>query len=241
VSYSVKLEIYEGPLDLLLKLIEQNQIDIYDIPIATITEQYLASLEELVEVDLDVLADFLLMAATLIRIKTRLLLPRPRVEDTMEEEEDPRQELVNRLVEYRNFKVLAQALEQRYEGVLPRVYYREPQELEPQIEVHVTLTQLARSFRTVWLQREDTDIPVKIPEGDVDIHEQMQVIEQSISKHRRGLKLQDLFASAVSRREVLVLFMALLELIRLGRVKAVQTEPFGAISISKTWSHKNVG
>lgn len=241
MSYSVKLEIYEGPLDLLLKLIEQNEIDIYDIPIATITDQYLASLKELAEVDLDVLADFLLMAATLVNIKTRLLLPRRRAEETMEEEEDPRQELVNRLVEYRNFKALAQVLEQRYEGVLPRVYFREPQEVGPQIEVHATLSQLVSSFRTVWLQREDTDIPVKIPEGDVDIHEQMQVIEQSCSKRRRGLKMQDLFAGAASRREVLVLFMALLELIRQGRVRAVQTEPFGPISISKTWRQQDAG
>ena len=97
-EYKIRLEAFEGPLALLMHLIDKNQIDIYDIPIATITEQYLASLEELVEVDLDVLADFLLMAATLINIKSRLLLPRPRVEDTMEEEEDPRQELVNRLV-----------------------------------------------------------------------------------------------------------------------------------------------
>ena len=87
MSYSVKLEVFEGPLDLLLKLIEQNRVDIYDIPIATIADQYLASLEELVEVDLDILADFLLMAAALINIKTRMLLPRPRVDEIMEEEE----------------------------------------------------------------------------------------------------------------------------------------------------------
>ncbi|MGI6549165.1 MAG: segregation and condensation protein A [Syntrophomonadales bacterium] len=241
MSYSVKLEVFEGPLDLLLKLIEQNRVDIYDIPIATIADQYLASLEELVEVDLDILADFLLMAAALINIKTRMLLPRPRVDEIMEEEEDPRQDLVNRLVEYRNFKALARALEQRYEGALPRVYFREPQETEVHIELHATLPQLVRSFRAVWMQREETEIPVKIPEGDVDIREQMQVIEEWCSKRRRGLKLQDLFAGAVSRREVLVLFMALLELIRQGRVRAIQDEPFGPISISKTWSRQNVG
>ncbi len=241
MSYSVKLEIYEGPLDLLLKLIEQNRVDIYDIPIATITDQYLDSLEELAEVDLELLADFLLVAATLINIKTRMLLPRPRVDETMEEEEDPRQDLVNRLVEYRSFKALAQALEQRYEGVLPRVYFRDPQELEPQVELHATLAQLVRSFRNVWIEREETEIPVKIPEGDVDIREQMQVIEEWCSKRRRGLKLQDLFVGAVSRREALVLFMALLELIRQGRVRAAQDEPFGPILISKTWSRENVG
>ena len=112
MGYSVKLDNYEGPLDLLLKLIEQNRVDIYDIPIASITDQYLAALETMAEVDLEVLADFLLMAATLINIKTRLLLPRPQVEETGEDEEDPRHDLVNRLVEYRNFKAMARVLEQ---------------------------------------------------------------------------------------------------------------------------------
>lgn len=241
MSYSVKLEIYEGPLDLLLKLIEQNRVDIYDIPIAAITEQYLASLEDLVEVDLEILADFLLLAATLINIKTRLLLPRPRVEETTEEEEDPRQELVNRLVEYKRIKVLAATLEQKYEGALPRVYFREEQELEPEIELRATLAQLARSFRTVWLQKEDTEPSVKIPEGDVDIHEKMQIIEQGLSGHKRGLTLQDLFVDVVSRREALVFFLALLELVRQRRVKAVQAEPFGPISIFKSWSQSDVG
>jgi segregation and condensation protein A len=238
MGYSVKLDNYEGPLDLLLKLIEQNRVDIYDIPIASITDQYLAALETMAEVDLEVLADFLLMAATLINIKTRLLLPRPQVEETGEDEEDPRHDLVNRLVEYRNFKAMARVLEQRYEGRLPRVYFREPWELEPQREVRATLSQLVQAFKNVWLQKEDTEIPVRLPEGDIDIYEKMQVIEESCHRHRL-LTLQDLFAGAAGRREALVLFLALLELIRLGRVTAVQTEPFGMISIMKTRSRQN--
>lgn len=238
MGYSVKLDNYEGPLDLLLKLIEQNQVDIYDIPIASITDQYLAALETMDEVDLDLLADFLLMAATLINIKTRLLLPRPRVEETGEDEEDPRHDLVNRLVEYRNFKALARMLEQKYEGRLPRVYFREPWEQEPQRELHATLPQLVQAFKSVWFQKDDTEIPVRIPEGDIDINEKMQVIEESCRK-RRHLTLQELFAGATSRREALVLFLALLELIRLGRVTAVQSEPFGVISIMKTRSRQN--
>jgi segregation and condensation protein A len=241
VSYSVRLQIYEGPLDLLLKLIEQNQLDIYDIPIATITEQYLASIEELVKVDLDVLADFLLLAATLIKIKTRMLLPRPRVMEPDEVEEDPRQELVNRLVEYKNFKSIAQDLEQKYDGLLPRVYFREEDELEPEIELRATLQQLVRSFRAVWLQKEDLEPPVKIPEGDVDIHEKIQRIEECLNGRSRGLTLQDLFADVVNRREALVLFMALLELVKRGRVRAVQNEPFGPISIFNLWSQQDVG
>ncbi|NLW45124.1 MAG: segregation/condensation protein A [Syntrophomonadaceae bacterium] len=235
MGYSVKLDNYEGPLDLLLKLIEQNRVDIYDIPIASITDQYLAALETMAEVDLEVLADFLLMAATLINIKTRLLLPRPQVEQSAEDEEDPRHDLVNRLVEYRNFKALARMLEQRYEGSVPRVYFREPWDLEPQKEVRATLAQLVQAFRNVWDQKEEPEIPVRLPEGDIDIHEKMQVIEESCRK-RRHLTLQELFAGAASRREALVLFLALLELIRLGRVTAIQPEPFGVISIMRTRS-----
>ncbi len=242
MSYSVKLEIYEGPLALLLKLIEQNKVDIYDIPIATITEQYLASLEEMVEVDLEVSADFLLLAATLINIKTRLLLPRPRVEEETEEEEDPRQELVNRLVEYKNFKALATVLEQRFEGSVPRIYFRKGQELEPNYELKATVAQLVRSFRVVWMQKENPEkIPVRIPEGDIDINEKMQIIEQVLEGNEHGLTLQDFFVDVINQREALVLFIALLELVRQRRVKAAQAEPFGPISIFKLRSQPDAG
>jgi segregation and condensation protein A len=196
-------------------------------------------------VDLDVLADFLLLAATLIRIKTRMLLPRRRVNEQGEgeeaAEEDPRQELVNRLVEYKSFKLLAEALEQRYEGALPRVYFREEQEWEQEVQLRATLAQLVRSFRTVWMQKDDTEPQVKIPEGDIDIHEEIARIEARLNARKRGLTLQDLFAEAVTRREALVIFMALLELVKRRRVRAVQNEPFGPISISMIRSQQDVG
>lgn len=233
MSYSVNLEVYEGPLDLLLKLIDQNQVDIYDIPIAKITDQYLEQLSIMVEVDLDVMADFLVMAATLIRIKTKMLVPRHGADYDLEDEDeiDPREELVKKLVEYRKFKMLAGDLQQKYEGSTPRVYFRDDAELVPEVEIRASLNQLLNAFKTVWEQKEDDTEYYEIPQGDIDIGEKMEEILERLAAAKRGLVLQDLFLGAVSRREALALFMALLELMRQNLVRASQMEMLGPIKI----------
>ncbi|MGE5416310.1 MAG: segregation and condensation protein A [Acidobacteriota bacterium] len=234
MSYSITLDVFEGPMDLLLKLIDENQVDIYDIPIAIITDQYIAYIDAMEEIDLDILSDFLLMAATLIRIKSKMLVPQHKADEEEEEEpeEDPRQELVRKLVEYRRFKMLAEDLLKRSEGDVPRVYYREEEITEdPEIELKATLPQLLKAFKTVWLQKEDEPRVYELPQGDVDVAEKMAEILDRLEASAGGLILQDLFITAVSRREALAMFLALLELIRLSRVKATQPRIFGPITI----------
>ncbi|NLB19122.1 MAG: segregation/condensation protein A [Syntrophomonadaceae bacterium] len=242
MGYSVELDVYQGPLDLLLKLIHENQVDIYDIPIAVITDQYLASIQEVVDVDLEVMADFLVMAATLISIKSRMLVPRPRpgvIED--EESEDPRRELVAQLLEYRQIKELAQQLEQQWEGSAPRVFYRDDPSLEPEIQLRVSVSQLCRIFQTVWGPKKDEEPSISILQGEINIYEKMQEIEDLLQNRRGGLVFQKIIENAENRREALVLFLGLLELIKLGRVRAKQSDPFGAIKIYRIWSQSDVG
>ncbi|NLV15899.1 MAG: segregation/condensation protein A [Syntrophomonadaceae bacterium] len=242
MGYSVELDVYQGPLDLLLKLIHQNQVDIYDIPIAVITDQYLASIQEVLDVDLEVVADFLVMAATLISIKSRMLVPRPRpgiIED--EEGDDPRHELVAKLLEYRNFKELAEQLEQQWEESMPRVFYRDDPSLEPEIQLRVSLSQLHKTFQAVWGLKKDEKPNVSIPQGDISIYEKMQEIEDILQERRGGLAFQKIIENTGNRREALVLFLGLLELIKMGRVRAKQDGPFGVINIYKIWSRSDVG
>lgn len=233
MSYSVSLEIFEGPLDLLLKLIDDNQVDIYDIPIALITDQYLEYLEKMAEIDLDVLADFLVMAATLLRIKSRMLVPRHYESDENgeEAEEDPRAELVRQLVEYRKFKSAADHLRKLEEGCIPRVYYREEEIIEQGVEVRASLTQLLKAFEGILKAKPGGEVSFELPQGDIDIAEKMEEIVTRLEQSRHGLILQDLFISAASKREALAMFLALLELIRLEKVRAVQIELFGPITV----------
>ncbi|MGE5398360.1 MAG: segregation and condensation protein A [Chitinophagales bacterium] len=234
MSYTVNLEAFQGPMDVLLQLIDQNQIDIYDIPIANITGQYLDYIAEMPEVDLDILADFLVMAATLIRIKSKMLVPRYKTEDDEPEEEmeeDPRQELVKRLVEYRRLKQAAEMLTDMQQGSVPRVYYREDQVEEQEIELRASLPQLLKAFREILDKKADELPGYVIPEDDIDIAEKMEVIINKLRERKRGLILQALFSEIISKREAIGLFMALLELIKLGRVKAWQESLFGPIKV----------
>jgi len=235
--YEVRLEAFEGPLDLLLHLIRENEIDIYDIPIAQITDQYLEYLGLMESLDLTLAGEFMEMAATLIRIKVQMLLPAPADED--EEQEDPREQLVRKLLEYKRFKEAAQNLsefedERRHyfpHGIDPR-RYREPDEPIHAEEVlrDVTLFDLVDCLRDV-LSR----IPPRIDSHAVDleattVEEQTERIK-SVLRGRGPVLFGSLFEGSSSRAEVVTAFIALLELIRLGLVRAVQQRVFGQISI----------
>jgi len=227
----VKLVRFEGPLDLLLHLIKRDEIDIYDIPIAHITQQYLSYIELMRSLDLEVAGEFLVMAATLMRIKAKMLLPLPAVGEE-EEEGDPRDELVQRLVEYRQFKEAAGTLKTREEerrqlyerGMLPGAEEAGPLPLAP-----ATLFDLLDALNRVMLRMPEQ--AVYDVQGDAyDVEDKMSLIARTVAE-RGPLSFFGLMKECRARAEVIVTFIALLELVKLGHVGVVQAEPFGDIQI----------
>lgn len=231
--YQVKLERFEGPLDLLLFLIKQEKINIYDIPIARITEQYLTYLDQIALTDLESAGDFLLMAATLMRIKARMLLPSTSEGDELEE--DPRRELVDRLLEYQKFKEAASTLKgmAKERGLLFSRGMREmlpgtdePPELEP-----ATFYDLMRAFNHV-LKRASYREALQVEREEHSIEDKRTEILERLSESGRVL-FEDLFGGDVTRLSVVVMFIALLDLIRTRDVEIGQTRRFGEIWIEK--------
>lgn len=234
MEYLVDLEAFHGPLDLLLYLVEKNQVDIYDIPIAVISEQYLEYLQTSNDFDLDQLGDFLLMASYLLSIKSKLLLPASTIEAQEEEEEmpDPRQELIEKLLAYRRFKEIAGWLQNRQSGAVERIYYREEQpDGESREELAADLRSLVKAYKAALQDINPATEYYELPRGDVNVSEKMEEILARLEKRPGGIIFQDLFTGVVSRREALALFLALLELIRLQQVDAIQGNPFGDIEI----------
>jgi len=235
---NVKLEAFEGPLDLLLHLIKKNEIDIYDIPITVITQQYLQYLEMMKSLNLDVAGEFLLMAATLLHIKSKMLLPpveeEPADADQEEKEEDPRAELVRRLMEYQRFKEAAldlshgslldrEVFTRRFlqEGILPGA--------EDALAGEVTLFDLLAAIKKV-LQGVSPEEFQEISLEHLNIKEKIhQIMEWLWDKE--NVTFSELFAGGTPRKEIIVTFLALLELLRLRMIKIYQAEPFGMIRI----------
>ena len=232
--YKVKLEIFEGPLDLLLYLIKQEEIDIYDIPVARITHQYLQYLEFMKSLDLELAGEFLLMAATLLKIKSRMLLPRH--EEIEGEIEDPRQDLVQQLLEYKKFKEVAERLgekeyHQRQMFPRPRGGFDHAEDIippePPRSEVGVF--ELLTAFQQV-LERIDKLKLYEIVGEDISIEERIDYLVRTIGE-RRSMRFADLFLTERRRLMMVVTFFALLELMRLGRVTVRQDQLFGEIMI----------
>jgi segregation and condensation protein A len=232
-EYVVDLEAFHGPLDLLLYLIDKNEIDIYDIPVAAITDQYIEHLHLTGEYRLENMGDFLIMASYLLNLKSRVLLPLRgpiQEEDDSGESEDPREELVQKLLDYRMIKQVAEYLDERECGEKKRVFFRPVQYVtEEREEIIASLSALTRAFRA--LQRRQTDEPAyTIPNGDIDIYDEMDQLMQILSHYRQGVIFQDLFAG-LDRREQIALFIALLELVRQQQVSAQQENEFGEIKL----------
>lgn len=227
-SYRVKLEIFEGPLDLLLYLIKKDEIDIYDIPIARITEQYLSYLELMQELDIAVAGDFLVMASTLIYIKSKTLLPPdPKVDGEEDLSEDPRAELVERLLEYQKFKSAAQMLYSRGE-IESACYTRGPLETDNNNpEVSTTLFDLLRVFREV-LKRAEAEIEMEIARDEMTIAEKLAQIHAMLEEMER-INVRELFEMSRSKRELIITFLALLELVKEWKIYLTQSERFGDI------------
>jgi len=230
--YRVKLDVFEGPLDLLLHLIKKNEVEIVDIPIAEITEQYLGYLEMMRELSLDVAGEFLVMAATLMLIKSRMLLP-PSEEDE-QEETDPRAELVQQLLEYQRFREAAWELSER--PLLQRdVFVREPLD-DPEIQatlepppVKVTVWELLEAFRVV-LKRAEPESVHEVVLEQVSLRDRAHQLLVSLSQ-RGSLQFEDLFDRDAKRIEIIVTFLALLELMKQSAVRVTQTEHRGPIVI----------
>jgi segregation and condensation protein A len=231
VTTRVQLEIFEGPLDLLLHLIKKNEVSITDIPIATITEQYLATLDVMQTFNLDVAGEFLVMAATLIHIKSRMLLPMADDEDDEEEGTDPREELVRRLLEYQRFKDAADQLERR-ELLTRDVFVRSvaPAEAIPapgfrDVSVFELLTALKRV-----LDRLPKDAVHEVMLEKITVREKMTLLLDQLRTQRKIL-FESLFAEVTTRMEVVVTFLAMLELVKVRAIRIFQEEATGPIQI----------
>jgi segregation and condensation protein A len=231
-AYRVRLELFEGPLDLLLHLIKKNEVDVTNIPVATITEQYLAALDLMRDLNLDIAGEYLVMAATLTLLKSRMLLPSPEPEEG--EEPDPRADLVRQLLEYQRFREAAQSLGERpllrrdtfardtnAEGLPP-----DPDAAPP---VKVTLWELLEAFRTV-LKRAQPDPVHEVTLEPISLRQRIGDVLRTLGV-ARTVTFDSLFGEAPARGFVIVTFLAVLELMKLGAIDAVQETLMGPILI----------
>jgi len=227
-EYKVRLEQFEGPLDLLLFLIKKEEIDIYDIPISEITEQYLAYITVLEFLNLELAGEFLVMAATLMRIKARMLLPRETADE--EEIEDPRRDLVQQLLEYQRFKQAASDFEAM--EFQRRMLFTRPQlereGAEPPAEEDYNLFDLMVALKQVLDRAEKR--PMEVAVEEISLEDKMDHLLERVQPGRRVV-FADLFEPGADTVEIIVTFLALLELLRLGVLRFRQTRPFGTIHV----------
>ncbi len=236
-DYKVKFEVFEGPLDLLLYLIKKEEVDIYEVNLTRMATQFIEYIDTMRMLDLEVAGEFLVMAATLMYIKSRELLPvEQQVQpEENEEEEDPRWELIRQLVEYKKFKDAAAqlgVLEARQDEVFPRRPGRIDFEPEAPSRPDISIFDLVNAVNSVLKRFSKRDDPREIFEDKWSVSEKIEVLLKELSE-RPQMKFSELFSSVTTRSEVVVTFLALLELIRLKQLAAVQPEPFGEIEICR--------
>ena len=233
-EYKVQLEVFEGPLDLLLYLIKKEEVDIYDIPIERITSQYMEYLSLMRMLDLNIAGEFIVMAATLMMIKSRLLLPPDERPDTEEEEDDPRWDLVRQLVEYKKFKEVASHLQER-ESYQENVFARGAEtavlaEPEPGLALSdVSLFDLIAAFNQA-LKRVKPEEFGEIVDERFTVVDKIEYILATVKGRGKAL-FSSLFLEVATRHEIICTFLALLELIRLRQVAVAQDQEFGEIVI----------
>jgi len=233
VSYTFRLEMFEGPLDLLLHLINKNELDITNIPIALITDQYLEYLKLMKVLNLDIAGEYLLMAATLLHIKSKMLLPSSS-EQEEEEGQDPRAELVRRLLEYQKYKKAAVELEKRPmldRDVFIRLISMDTKESAEEGRVEVNLFELLEAFRQV-LGRERSETFHEVILDRLSVEEKVQEIVSLLLREKRSIAFHLLFPEQASRREIIVTFLAILELVKMKLIRIFQSAPFETIRIS---------
>ena len=243
MAIPVKLEVFEGPLDLLLHLIDKNKIDIYDIPIVEITEQYLDYIRQMESDDMEVTSEFMVMAATLLDIKCRMLLPPEEPEE--EEAEDPRAELVERLLEYKKYKFMALVLREQMEETgtviereqnIPKsvLAYRPPVDLDELLE-GVTLDKLYAVFQDILKREKEKINPIgsrfsKVEKDKISLADQMLELEKKVIKKRK-MSFRDFLKDQPGRTRKVVSFLAILELIHYGKIRVTQEGIFDDILI----------
>jgi len=235
--FNFHLEQYEGPLDLLLDLIRKHQINIYDIPIASITQQYLEYMQRALQLDIELSSEFVYMAATLIHIKSRMLLPKDPELDKISPEEDPRQELVDRLLEHERFKNAAEMLQQK--RMVEDVSWSNPQMAKflaesEEPELAVSLFDLVKTLQTVLDRARNRPI-YEVGKEDVGIPDMIRYLERVFGGLRTGesLPAAELFERQGSRRAMICLFLAMLELVRRQALILTQQDAFGEIGLKK--------
>lgn len=238
-----KLQVFEGPLDLLLHLLDKNKVSIYDIPIVEITNQYMDYIRRMREQDLNVMSEFMLMAATLLDIKSRMLLPADETED--EESEDPRAELVQQLIEYKMYKCMAYELKDRQVDAA-RVFYKEPSipeevaAYQPPIDTEelvadLSLNQLNDIFKSVLKRQKDKIDPIRskfgeIKKEEISLDDKIVYLNEYARKHRQ-FSFRNLLERQSSRMEIIVTFLAILEMMRAGAIMISQEHTFDDIKI----------
>lgn len=244
MGLTVKLETFEGPLDLLLHLLEKNKVNIYDIPIVEITSQYMEYIHEMERQDLDIMSEFMVMAATLIDIKAKMLLPKKATEE--EGEEDPRAELVQQLLEYKLYKSISYELKDRQLDA-DRMMYKGPTIPEevsgyvPPLDMDellhgLTLQKLNAVFASVMKRQIDKLDPVRskfgrIEKEEVSLEEKVVLLEQYAASHRQ-FSFRGLLERQSGRIQVIVTFLAILELMKAGKIEIFQKQAFDDISIT---------
>lgn len=242
----VKLEVFEGPLDLLLHLIEKNKVNIYDIPIVEITDQYMEYIRDMQGQTLDVMSEFLVMAATLLDIKSRMLLPPEVTEEG--EEIDPREELVQKLLEYKMYKYMSYELRERQEDASFQMYkgptipdevrkYKEPVDIEQLLD-GVTLTKLHATFREIIRRQENRIDPIRsrfgsLKKEEMDMSETMRFVEQYIID-KKICMFREILTLRTGKLYMIVTFLTLLQLMKEGKVEVEQPETFSDIHITYT-------
>jgi segregation and condensation protein A len=234
---NVHLEHYEGPLDLLLDLIRKQEINIYDIPIASITSQYLAYMERALALDVELSAEFVYMAATLIHVKSKMLLPRDPALDEISPEEDPRRELVERLLEHERFKNAAEMLQQKLmveENVWsnPQIHTFLDENESP--ELAVSLFDLVKTFQQV-LDRAKTRPIYEIEKEEIGVPDMIQMLRSLVENlpAKESISVVSLLERQRSRRAMVVLFLAILEMVKLQAIVLSQRDVFGDIAIRR--------
>lgn len=232
-QYKVHLESFEGPLDLLLHLIEKNRIDIYDIPIALLTEQYMAYLAKFKEFNIEIASEFLVMAATLLQIKSKILLPDTKIETetTDEEETDPRQELVERLLEYRRYKEISSVLSEMAQKAGQRYFRKstlpEPKHLPP---TGLDVKLLWQAFQNVLEgQIEHAPLIANVAREQYTIEDKIVSLLAILKENNGNICFNAVFTPKTSKTELITTFLAMLELIKIKRISVYQTGLFSPI------------
>ncbi len=244
MELNVKLQAFEGPLDLLLHLIDKNKVNIYDIPIVEITNQYMEYIEEMKRQDLNVMSEFLVMAATLLSIKSKMLLPKVETEEDGEEV-DPRAELVEQLLEYKMYKCMSYELRDRQIGAeqvfykektLPNevLQYEQPVDLE-ELMSDVTLNKLSSIFQSVMRRQENRVDPIRsqfgtIKKEEVSMEDKM-IFVRDYAKNHQAFSFRKLLESQATKTEIIVTFLSILELMKDGTISIVQENIFDDILI----------